>query len=141
MRSVSKSLQRRVGDGANLRRTAVEPSLLPCSMWKPNLVAITTSIADRLERLTDDVLVGIGAVHFGRIEERHACVNRRADDRDPVLTAQRLSVALADSHTAKTERRNLQSVRANSALLHAVFPLRHRHSRPSQAFRVGLHTA
>src|SRR5579864_2604256 len=75
-------------------------------------------IADRLERLTDDILIGVRAVHFGRIEERHAGVDRGADDRDPVLSAQRLSVALADAHTAKTERRYLQAVRAQNAFLH-----------------------
>src|SRR4029453_17828326 len=75
-------------------------------------------IADRLERLTDHILIGIWAVHFGRIEERHAGVDRCADDRDPVLSAQRLSVALADSHAAKTERRHLQALRAQDAFLH-----------------------
>src|SRR4026208_336095 len=81
-------------------------------------------IADRLQRLTDDILIGIRAVHFGCIEERHTGVDRGADDRDPVLSAQRLSVALADSHTAKTERRHFQTLRAQSAFLHgAVSPM------------------
>src|SRR6185295_3288797 len=75
-------------------------------------------IADRLERFTNDILVGIWAVHFGRIEERHTGIDRGADDRDPVLSAQRLPVALADAHTAKTERRYLQAVRAQNAVLH-----------------------
>src|SRR6266545_266172 len=75
-------------------------------------------IADGLERLTHDFLIGIWAVHFGRIEEGHTCVDGCADDRDPVLSAQRLSVALADSHTAKTERGYLQALGAQNAFLH-----------------------
>src|SRR6476619_8152726 len=97
---------------------AVEPRHLAVLDVEAELGGDRYLIADGLERLTDDILIGIWAVHFGRIEERHTCVDRCANDRDPVRSAQRLSVALADSHTAKTERRYLQALRAQNAFLH-----------------------
>ena len=67
-----KSLQRRVGDGANLRRMAVEPRHLAVLDVEAELGGDRDLIADGLERFADDILIGIRAVHFGRIEERHA---------------------------------------------------------------------
>src|SRR5258708_5551826 len=119
-----KSLQRRVGDGGNLGRRAVETRHFAVLDVEAELGGDRYLIADGLECLTDYVLIGIWAVHFGRIEESHTCVDRCADDRDPVRSAQRLSVALADSHTTKTERRHLQALRPQNAFLHCcISPL------------------
>src|SRR6185295_16704981 len=103
---------------------AVEPRHLAVLDVEAELGGDRYLIADGLERLTDDILIGIWTVHFGGIEERHTCVDRCSDDPDPVRSAQRLSVALADSHTAKTERRHLQALRPQNAFLHRdVSPL------------------
>src|SRR6478735_882533 len=97
---------------------AVEPGHLAVLDPEAELGGDHDLITDRLERFPDDILIGIWAVHFGRIEERHTGVSRGADDRDPILAAQRLSVALADAHTAKTERRYLQPICAQNPFLH-----------------------
>ena len=51
----------------------------PCagSMSNPNLVAITTLLADRLQRLADQLFVGERTVDLGSIEEGHAAIDGR----------------------------------------------------------------
>ena len=85
-------LQRRVGDVADMRRTAVEPAILPSSMWKPNFVAMTTRSRTGSSASPTSSSFVIRAVHFRGIEERHTGVDRGANDRDPVLVGQRRSV-------------------------------------------------
>jgi len=70
----------------------------------PNFVAITTSPAAALKRAADELLVGAGAVHLGRVEERHAELDGPLDRRDR-LGLVGGPVELGDAHAAEAEGR------------------------------------
>jgi hypothetical protein len=57
------------------------------SISKPNLVAITTSVAERRERLAQHRLIGERPIGLGRVEQGDAAVEGRADDRSGVVIA------------------------------------------------------
>ena len=57
----------------------------------------------------DDIFIGVGPIHFGRIEERHTCIHSGPNDRDTVLASRWPSVALADAHAAESERRHFEA--------------------------------
>ena len=88
------------------------------SMSKPNLVAITTLIAHRRERLADEFLVGERAIGFGGVEQGHAALDRRADQRNPGLLVDRRAIGMAQSHAAEADRRDLQATLSEFALQH-----------------------
>src|SRR4029079_10134167 len=101
--------QRRVGDRADLRRTAVETRHLALLDVESEFRGDRHPVTHGLERFAHDIFVGIGTVHFGGIEERHAMVDSRPDDRDAVRATARPSIALADAHAAETESRYLEA--------------------------------
>ena len=79
------------------------PACLPLSNLKPNLVAITTWSRIGTERLADQLFVRERSVGFGRVEERDAALEGRADDGNALGTARRLTVAEADPHAAEPD--------------------------------------
>ncbi len=80
-------LQRRVGHLADVRRPAVQPGLLAILELEAELRRDHDLIAHRRERFADELFVRERTVHFGRVEERDAAVDGRADDRDAVFPA------------------------------------------------------
>src|SRR5579885_165510 len=74
--------------------------------------------AERRERLAHQLLVRVGAVNFGGVEERHAALHRRTDQRNALLLVHRQAVGEAQAHAAQPECRNLRAVPAQFALLH-----------------------
>src|SRR3954467_6501316 len=111
-------LQRRVSNRTDLRRPAVEASYFTVDDVEPELRGDRHPVSDRLQGFPDEVFVRVGPVHFGCIEERHACVDGCPDDGDAVLARRWPSVALADTHAAETERGNLESIQTQRAFLH-----------------------
>src|SRR5947207_4340690 len=67
------------------------------------------------DRAPDQVLVGEGTVHLGRVEERDPEIER-AVDRGDRLGLVGLAVGLAHAHAAQAERRNLEALPAEPAL-------------------------
>ena len=74
------------------------------SKENPNLVAMTTSLADRSQGHADELFVGERAVHLGGVEEGDAKVDGGADEGDAVLLADGRAVAVAESHAAESDR-------------------------------------
>ena len=73
-------LERGLGDLLDVRRAGCPgPAGSPDSNLNPNLVAITTCIAERSERFADELFVGERAVGFGGVEERDAAVDGRRE--------------------------------------------------------------
>ena len=65
---------------ADMVGLAVQParrSPVSGSMFQPNLVAITTCVADGCERLADKLLIGEGAIGLGGVEEGDAALDER----------------------------------------------------------------
>jgi len=73
-----KALQRALDHLLDVLRPAVEP----CWSFKvePEFRGDRDLVADRRERLSDKIFVGVGAVDLGRIEERDALFVGGADD-------------------------------------------------------------
>ena len=86
----------------------------------PNLVAITTRVADRRESLADELLVGERAIDFGGVEEGHASLDRRPDERDHLLLVRGRAVGKAQAHAAEPDGRNFEAALSKFALLHCV---------------------
>jgi hypothetical protein len=74
-------------------------------------------VADRLERLADELLVGEGPVDLRGVEEGDAALDGRADDGDPFVLRRDRREALTQSHAAEPDRGDLQ-VGSERALLH-----------------------
>jgi hypothetical protein len=60
-------------------------------MSNPNLVAINLAL-ERGQRFADQFLVGERAIDLGGVEEGHATVHRRPDQRDHFLPVRRVTV-------------------------------------------------
>ena len=115
-----QSGQRSVGDLPDVRGTAVEPRLLAALELETKLGRNHHLIANRAEGLADEYFIRERSVGFGGIEERDATVNRRADDRNALVTAGGRPVTEAEPHAAETDGRNLESALAQCALLHLL---------------------
>ena len=107
-----QSGQRGVGDLPDVRGTAVEPRLLAAVELEAKLGRNHHLIANRAERLADELFVRERPVGFGGIEERDATVNSRADDRNAVVPTGGRPVTEAEAHAAEAEGRNLESALA-----------------------------
>ena len=84
------------------------PTVLPSSIRKPNLVAMTSRSRRPANGAAEQLLVAIGAVHFGSVEQRYAKFDC-AVDHGPRFCKVRFPVhGVADPghrHTAQTQRR------------------------------------
>jgi hypothetical protein len=66
-------------------------------------------IAERLERLADDLLV-LCAVDLGGVKECHAALDSRPDQRDRLLLVGLRAVAVTQSHRAIADGRHFQII-------------------------------
>ena len=116
--------QRRVGYFADVLGSAIEARLLPVLDPEPEFRRDDHLIPNGREGFANDFFVREGAVHFCRVEERDAASDRRADNRDALVTAGGRSVAEADAHASEAKGRHLESAAAQRAFLHCpVTPL------------------
>ena len=74
-------------------------------------------VADRLERLADELLVRERAVDLRGVEERDAAVDRGPEQRDHLLRLRERREAGAHAHAAEAERRDLE-VQSERACVH-----------------------
>src|SRR5262249_33814919 len=70
------------------------------------------------ESLAHEFFVGERAVHLGGIEEGDAALQRRPNQRDPLLLLHRPAIGRTQPHTAKAHSRNFQIARSKSAFFH-----------------------
>src|SRR5262249_53958743 len=116
----SQTLEHRLGYGADVLRTAVQPVRRPAAL-ESKLGGDHDAVADRREGLADELLVRIWTVRLGRVEEGDAALNRRADERDSCLLVDAGSVAEVQAHTPEPEGRYFQpAVSEFSALHHSL---------------------
>src|SRR5205823_6833943 len=78
--------------------------------------------AQGLQRLANQLFVGVRTVDLGGIEERDAAFDGRADERDHRLLVRWDTVALAHAHAAEPEGRDLEIAVSKFALLHRLSP-------------------
>jgi hypothetical protein len=116
-----EALQRCLSHIANVRRTAIEACLLAVLELEPEFRRNHHLVANRPERLADQLFVRQWSVRFGRIEERHATVECRPKDREAVFTGCSGAVAKADAHAAETERRHFEPLLPNVRFCISVF--------------------
>ena len=96
-------LQRRLRHLTNVRRPAVQPSLLAVVELEAELGGDHDLVAHWTKRLADQLFVRERSVGFGRVEERDAALEGRADDGNALGMARRLTVAEADPHAAEPD--------------------------------------
>ena len=77
------------------------------------------AFAERRQRLAHQLLVGEGSVDFGGVEERHAALDRAADQRDSRLLIDRRTITEAEPHAAEADGGYFQFV-SKFALLHCL---------------------
>ena len=117
----AQPLQRGVTRLADVLGTAVHAGRLPVHDVEAELGGDHHPVAERLEGIAHDLLVGVGAVDLGRIEEGDAALHRRADERDAVLLPQRMAVAEVEAHAAEADGRDFEAGFAKYALFHCGF--------------------
>ena len=76
-------------------------------------------VADGLERLADELLVGERAVELGGVKERNAAIDGRPDQRDHRFLLGERGVGRGHAHAAEAKRRDLKAV-SECSLLHQV---------------------
>ena len=109
MRSVLSRFSDSLGHLADVRGPAVEADRLAVLELEAELRGDDDSIANGAERFADELFVGERPVRFCGVEERHAGVDRGADDADAVLATRGLPVAEADPHAPEAECGHLQA--------------------------------
>src|SRR5207245_5813871 len=97
---------------------AVEAILSAAFELEPELRRDHDLIANRGERLADELLVREGPVGFGGVEERDAAFDGQPDERDHLLLVCRRTVAKTHRHAAQPESRRFQVALSKFAFLH-----------------------
>ena len=118
-----QALQRTFHRLANMLRTAVQ-HLLPRRLRQveTELGGDDDPIAHRRQRFAQQFLVRERTVNLRGIEERHAFVDRGADQIDRLPFIGGRAVAKAQSHTAQPQRRDFQPFAPQFACLHLHSP-------------------
>ena len=83
-------------------------------MRKPNFVATIDVAAPRLQRASEELFVRERPVHLGRVEERHAELERAVDRGDRLALVGR-AVGLAHPHAAEAEGGDFEPLAAELA--------------------------
>ena len=109
--------QRLVADLPDALGPAVEP-VGRDAVLEAELGGNDDSVAHRLKRLADDLLVETGAVGLGRVEECHPALNGGTDQRDGLMPVGGGTVAEAEPHAAETEGGNVEAATAKRSFLH-----------------------
>ncbi len=65
-------------------------------------------VAEGSQRFADQILVGIGTVDFGRVEEGHSLLVGSANEFDALVPRRRRGVVGADAHAARADFRDLE---------------------------------
>lgn len=111
----AQTLQRRISNGADALRPAV--------LWLRRVPIPETKfggdddlIPDGRKCLAEEFLVGEGTIGLGRIEERHALLERGTDQLDRILLFGRGAVAVAEAHAAKAKCRYVKASAQGSHL-------------------------
>ena len=81
-------------------------------------------ITDRRQRLADEILVGEWPVGLCRVEEGHAPVMRRPQERNGIAALHRRPAMVVQPHAAETDRRYVRASLAELAFDHADVLLR-----------------
>src|SRR5207245_9244987 len=74
--------------------------------------------AERSQGRAPQLLVRERAVHLGGVEERHAALHGRPEERDHLLPVSRRTVREVQPHAAEPESRNFEAAASQLALLH-----------------------
>ena len=90
---------------------------------EPELRGDDDLIADGLQCLTDQLLVGVGSVNLGGVEERHALVESRTDELDGVGAVHGGTKGGTHPHAAETDGRDLEPAAAKCSGLHLRLPM------------------
>jgi hypothetical protein len=123
----SQALQGRVGDFLDVRGPAIEAGLLSVLVKaEAELGGDDNLIADRGERFAEQFFIGEGAVDFRGVEERHAEIDRGADERDSLLIVNGRAIAKAQAHAAEAEGGDFEAAVSEFSLLHIVLLLQAR---------------
>jgi hypothetical protein len=75
-------------------------------------------VAHRRQRLANNLLVGVGTINLGSVEEGDTALHRLAHQRDALPVAQAMAVAEIQPHAAEADRRDFQAAFSEYALLH-----------------------
>src|ERR1044072_4262477 len=84
------------------------------------------SVAPASERAGQQLLVGVGTIRFGRIEERHAQLDGAVNGGDGLAVVAFLGRAIGEAHphAAEPDRRHLQTAASQLGFLHGFPSLR-----------------
>ena len=113
----AEALERAIDDCLDVLGAAVQTTSASFDV-EAELRRDPDAVANWRERFTDKLLAGVGPVHFGGIEERHASLMRFAENFDAFASVCRRSVVGADAHGASADFRDLQC--AELSCLHLV---------------------
>ena len=106
----AQSLQRALDAAADRLGAAVERARSDRTLQvEPELRRDHDLVADRLERLADELLVGERAVDLRGVEEGDAAVDGGADQRDHLLLVRGRTEGVAHAHAPEADRRDLQA--------------------------------
>src|SRR3954471_17768122 len=101
----SQATQRALHRGADVLRPAADPGLVAVLVERePELGGDHDVLADRLQRLTDQLLVVERAVDLGGVEQRDAAVHRGSEEGDHLVSWGSWPERLAHAHAAEAER-------------------------------------
>ena len=112
----AQAAQRAVDGGADVVWPAADAGLLAVLVeGEPELGGDDDVVADRLERLADELLVVEGAVDLGGVEQGDAPVDRGPEERDHLVARRSRAERLAHAHAAEPEGRDLEALGAEGA--------------------------
>lgn len=113
----AETLKRAIDDCLDVFRPAVQTTSASFDV-EAELRRDPDAVANGRERFADKLLVRVGPVHFGGVEERHASLMRFTENFDAFASVCRRSVVGADAHGASADFRDPQC--AELSCLHLV---------------------
>jgi hypothetical protein len=77
-------------------------------------------LAERGQRLADQLLIGERAINFGGVEEGDAAGHSRADQRDHGVAIRRRTAVMIEPHAAESDGRDIEAAFPKLAGVHSV---------------------
>jgi hypothetical protein len=96
-----EALERGLGDLPDVLWPAVQPSLLAVLDLEAKFCGDLYLMAEWSQRLTDEFFIRVRTINLRCIEERYTTLDRRANQRNPLLLLHGRAVAKAQPHTAE----------------------------------------
>uniref|UniRef100_A0A914Y407 Uncharacterized protein n=1 Tax=Panagrolaimus superbus TaxID=310955 RepID=A0A914Y407_9BILA len=117
----TQALEAGFGHRTDVLRAAVQAGI-DARILEAELGGDHQLVAIRRQRFTEQVFVGVRAIHLGGVEEGHATLDGGLQQGDALAALHRLALGVGQAHATQAQGGNLQATAAEFTFLHRRAP-------------------